>query len=260
MQYLSVLECLEAEVLGFQKRDNNSHQTILIRCLLYDNLGCGQSPPVEPHDKLAYTDCQQVSDLHALLESQLETTTQPTFLIAHSYGPMIALKYIQEYPITTLEGIILLSTGFSDGPIPLYDGGPRLFQLPLMILNCLQSMLTESFLKLGFSKTSHRDNPNLLERSRHDCNRNPMHVVQAYYAAHSWLSSIQASATVGNTPCFVLHGADDQIIPVASGQFVANQLGSSLNVVDHAGHMILVEQPQPVAKILLEFVIRCLFQ
>lgn len=219
-----------------------------LTCWLYDGVGLGDSPIVT--DPNAYSDEEQQADLHAILERV--DKTRPTIFMGHSYGPMGMLKYLQKHPLESLQGCIFLSTGFHDGPVPLENGGPGIFKLPLFLLSCLQSLMTESFLNMGLDASA---DPALVDAARKDCNANDMWVVQQYYKSNRWLSSSEAKEIIPlqTTPCLVVHGATDKIIPIKSGQFVANQLQSELVVVENASHLVLVEQPEVVAKAILNF-------
>jgi pimeloyl-ACP methyl ester carboxylesterase len=219
-----------------------------VTCWMYDGVGLGDSP-IET-DPNAYSDEEQLADLHAILERV--DKTRPTIFMAHSYAPMGMLKYLQKHPLESLRGCIFLSTGFHDGPVSLVSGGPGIFKLPLFLLNCLQSLLTESFLSMGLDASA---DPALVDAARKDCNANNMWVVQQYYKSHKWLSSSEAKEIVilQNTPCLVVHGATDKVIPIKSGQFVANQLHTELVVVETASHLVLVERPEVVAKAIVKF-------
>jgi pimeloyl-ACP methyl ester carboxylesterase len=218
-----------------------------VTCWMYDGVGLGDSPiETDPH---AYSDEEQLADLHAVLERV--DKTRPTIFMGHSYGPMGMLKYLKTHPLESLRGCIFLSTGFHDGPDPLVNGGPGIFKLPLFLLNCLQHLLTESFLNMGLDASA---DPALVDAARKDCNANNMWVVQQYYKSHKWLSSSEVKEIIlQTTPCLVVHGATDKVIPIKSGQFVANQLRTELVVVENASHLVLVERPEVVAKAIVKF-------
>jgi pimeloyl-ACP methyl ester carboxylesterase len=196
---------------------------------------------------------------------------------------------------------------------PLVNGGPAIFKLPLVVLQCLQPFLTASFLRLGFAKATWTDpihGAALIQAARHECNANNMHVVSCLYRNHQWLTSDEihqalrvvhpaqqrqkqrqqqrqqqqqrtlssntsnnasslATTTTTTTcstaeniwinrilpiPRLVVHGAEDSIIPLSCGQYLANQLDTELVVIDHASHAILVEQPKALATSVLTFV------
>jgi pimeloyl-ACP methyl ester carboxylesterase len=51
----------------------------------------------------------------------------------------------------------------------------------------------------------------------------------------------------------VMHGTDDEVIPIHCGQALANELDTDLVSIPNASHMILLEQPQVVAEHVLAF-------
>jgi pimeloyl-ACP methyl ester carboxylesterase len=259
-QYLLLLSALDKLLLQ-EPIGGGASSSSSVTCWMYDGVGLGDSP-IET-DPNAYSDEEQLTDLHAILERV--DKTRPILFMGHSYGPMGILKYLKTHPAPwlqdSLRGCIFLSTAFHDGPVPVVNGGPGIFKLPLFLLNCLQSILTESFLNMALDTTA--ADPALVDAARKDCNANDMWVVQQYYKSHKWLSSSEAkeillqttTTTTTTTPpaCLVLHGATDKVIPVKSGQFVANQLQTELVVVEHASHLVLVEQPEAVAKAIVAF-------
>jgi pimeloyl-ACP methyl ester carboxylesterase len=57
-----------------------------------------------------------------------------------------------------------------------------------------------------------------------------------------------------SAPSLIVCGADDQMTPVRYSQFLADKLPNAvLKVIPDAGHMVMLEQPQAVAKALTEF-------
>jgi len=56
------------------------------------------------------------------------------------------------------------------------------------------------------------------------------------------------------TPTLVLCGSDDRITPLRNSQFLAGTIsGAALDVISHAGHMVVLEQPQTTAQALRNF-------
>src|SRR5262249_36463256 len=62
--------------------------------------------------------------------------------------------------------------------------------------------------------------------------------------------------TGGNAPLLVIQGLDDIVAPPANGPALRDQLGERVQVVDipRAGHFVIVEQPDPVAAAVTEFI------
>jgi 3-oxoadipate enol-lactonase len=54
-------------------------------------------------------------------------------------------------------------------------------------------------------------------------------------------------------PTLVLHGTDDQMLPLSNGEAIARAIpGARLEVLDGAGHMFWIEQPQRSAQLVRE--------
>ncbi len=56
-------------------------------------------------------------------------------------------------------------------------------------------------------------------------------------------------------PLLVIQGLDDEAAPPGNGHALREQLGERVRVVDlpHAGHFLLLEQPEAVARAMSEF-------
>jgi pimeloyl-ACP methyl ester carboxylesterase len=238
---------------------------------MYDAVGCGDSPPLEDPD--AYCDSEQVQDLKALLRDHVHkngNTSQPTFIMGHSYGPnwiykLIVLLSQEGETNINISGLILVSSSLCNPRYRLQKGGPPLFRLPLWILNCLQPLLTNLFLKIGFASATHVKHPQMISDAKHANNQNDMNNVRRYYQAHDWawdLSDIQkhyygetdTASSTSSRPPLIMHGIEDQVIPIQCGQDLANQWNAPIVSVPDASHMILLEQPDTVARHVLEYV------
>jgi 3-oxoadipate enol-lactonase len=54
-----------------------------------------------------------------------------------------------------------------------------------------------------------------------------------------------------STPTLVIHGTEDQLLPVENGRLIAASVpGSSLEILDGVGHMFVWEQPERAARLL----------
>jgi pimeloyl-ACP methyl ester carboxylesterase len=250
-QFLPLLRSLETKLLPTSNSISNSNNLSSILCWMYDAVGCGQSPALGGAE--AYVDAEQVKDLQALLTNHVNLDL-PTYFLGHSYGPNWIYKCLQsssDSPSPTLmnvAGLILMSTGVRNAH--LQNGGPGLFKLPLWLLNCLQPLLTQSFLKLGFAPHTHSTNPELVQEAKRSNNGNDMQVICHYYRAHGWVEdgTIAFLKNEKNYRMLVLHGVQDGIIPIEHGQELANQLGIELSSIDNASHMVLVEQPDEISE------------
>jgi pimeloyl-ACP methyl ester carboxylesterase len=252
-QYISLWKALDS-LLSFSSTETSS--TLRMHCWAYDAIGCGRSPKIRNNIK-AYTDAEQVQDLQELLENHVDSKYD-TYFVGHSYGPTWIYKCLlllqqgnKKLSTTTLKpaGLVLISTGLECKELVV--GGPAIFRVvPLWFLKCIQPLLTASFLKLGFSPYTHKHDPELIVQAKEANNQNDMQVVIYYYKAHAWLSQLSPESM---PPALVLHGTDDEIVPIHCGQQVANQLRTTLVAVTDASHMILMEKPDKVAQHLVDF-------
>ena len=292
-QFIPLFTCLQKECL---LRNNQTEPLDSIDCWSYDAMGCGESPAL-PH-RTDYSDEEQVKDLCALLMDHVVDLTRPTYLVGHSYGPnwiyKLLLQLRRQPPFrddTTpnynmlhtmnLQGLILISSGVANPKYSLQTGGPGLFRVvPLWLLQCLQPLLTHSFLHMGFSPHTHRNNPTLIATAKRSNNRNDMTIVCRYYQSHDWITAEEIGTHLRHNdddndnrspapprPPLVLHGEDDQILPVQCGQELCNAWSGGgggggdvhvvpLTIIPQASHMVLLEQPQPVAHLIYQYMSR----
>jgi pimeloyl-ACP methyl ester carboxylesterase len=246
-------------------------------------MGCGESPALP--NLTDYSDEEQVNDLYALLMEQVVDITLPTYLLGHSYGPnwiyklLLRLRQFRDdddhddtrnnLHTMNLQGLILISSGVADPKYSLQTGGPALFRvIPLWLLRCLQPLLTQSFLHMGFSPNTHRVNPTLIAMAKGSNNQNNMTIVCRYYQSHDWITAEDIVAIQRQDlsprpqrPPLILHGEDDQILPVQCGQDLCNAWGGvhatpvPLTIIPHASHMVLLEQPQNVAQLIHQYLL-----
>jgi pimeloyl-ACP methyl ester carboxylesterase len=229
---------------------SENQASLRIHCWAYDAIGCGSSPKLSDGTARDYQDVEQVQDLKALLKDHVDSTYE-LFLAGHSYGPNWIYKYLQqdEQP-PKISGLVLISTALECKEVTI----PLILRFgPLWLLNCIQSLLTASFLQLGYSAWTREHNPQMIEAAKDSNNRNDMQVCLHYYNAHDWVCSLNKDEM---PPALVLHGAQDEIIPIKCGQHVSNQLGTELVSIDRASHMVLLEQPKEVARHVLAFLLQ----
>lgn len=215
-----------------------------IDCWSYDWMGCGQSPILR--DREAFSKRETVLDLLAVME--LLDPKLPTLIVAHSYGPSILVEAFELKPNLKIVGCVLIGTSLRIPGLPPCqpDGGLWIMKLPVFLLNCLQSTLTESFIQLAIHP-SHED---LREMVRQASNDNDMFLAQSYHGSTQWSHAAQVPP---HLPILILHGAEDGLIPVAYAQALANALDAPLEVIDTASHMVFLEQVDVVAQHVQDF-------
>jgi pimeloyl-ACP methyl ester carboxylesterase len=223
--------------------DNLQPTKYAVDCILYDWMGCGKSPHLK--DYSAYSNEESRADLLAVFHLTIDTS-KPVLLVGHSYGPMLFLPLLQTLP--NLKGCVFLSSALRTPHLKNPDGGHMLFKLlPLWILNCLQSKLTEAFLQMAV----HPSNTKIKQFSRLGSNQNNMIVARGYHGHHYWLRPNEICVQV---PSLIVHGLHDGVIGIAAGQELANALHPTKFVtIEQASHLVMMEQPKLVADAMVEF-------
>ena len=170
----------------------------------YDALGCGGSH--KPLEYSAYATSELVQDAMSIFEKYSSTIN---VLVGHSYGTTqvarVCAHLQRENRGDSIKGVVLL--GSMDVVVPF----KMLFQLPVFILNMLQSYLSKQFVQMALSK--HADE-SLREQMLHQSGQNSMEVCKYFYLNFEWASS-EDWKVVALYPLLLLQGEDDQITPMA---------------------------------------------
>jgi pimeloyl-ACP methyl ester carboxylesterase len=222
---------------------------------------------IAAQDSDLYDNDESIQDLRAVIAANCAPAS-PLFLVGHSYAANLILPYVLlEQSVSTIKdealarekaavikGVILLSCGIRTPSNPLPDGGsPLIRNLPLPLLNCIQSSLTSGFVNAAIHPDNARQNPDIVEELIESCTANRMEVVQAYHSQVKWFS-LPGSQPLLPFSFLIVHGDQDKIIPIQAGQEISNQLRHELHVVPNAGHMITMERPQEIASLVRNFV------
>lgn len=243
----------------------------VVRCVLFDAVGCGQSPVLA--DYSAYATEELVQDIQVVAQTFLDEHI-PVVWAGHSYAPNLLVRLLKEQqgsiPTSSNSGsspahasknefpspqaFVFLATAFrgdvsSQEPFP--DGGLPIFVLPVWILQCLQYWMTLSFVNSAI----HPKHTWLRNECLNSSNANSMFMVRSFYRQTQWCSLDEARSVVGDRPCLVVHGVDDGVLPLPYGQALTNAIGerADLFAVDQASHLVMIEQADRVAQRLLDF-------
>jgi pimeloyl-ACP methyl ester carboxylesterase len=161
--------------------------------------------------------------------------------IGHSMGGAVALSLAMDYPGRT-AGLVLVSCG---ARLPV----------PRDILENAASPSTFPFAAQGLHALScgFHTSPRLVEQ-----NLNRMMAVRPtlFYGDLLTCDRFDAAERLASiqTPVLVVCGMGDKLTPVRySTSLSARITGAALQTVDEAGHLVMLEQPQRLAKILSVF-------
>jgi pimeloyl-ACP methyl ester carboxylesterase len=151
-------------------------------------------------------------------------------LVGHAFGNRIARCLAVDQP-PLVRSVTLLAAGGLIGPsTPLGTSFRSATQAKMNGSDCVTT--------LGARWLSPASDPKVLEQ------------VECWPAVH-----LAHLASAGTAPLLVIQGLDDEAAPPGNGHALREQLGERVRVVDlpHAGHFLLLEQPEAVARAVSEF-------
>lgn len=213
--------------------------------IVYDHRGIGESSPMEE----PFTIAQLAEDAVALLDA-LEIDS--AHVLGISMGGMVA----QELALANPERVRTLTLGCT------YCGGEGSSLAGEDVLRRLaeamssgdreRAIRTAWEVNVSASFATNADAyatflANAVERSV------AVPVIMAQMqaiAAHDTRARLPGLATM---PTLVVHGTDDQMLPVENGRLIASQIaGSHLEIFDGVGHLFFWEQPEQSADLVRE--------
>lgn len=220
-----------------------------VTCVLYDLVGCGQSPCISNHE--AYHNKESAADLKELINKYTRTEI-PLIFVGHSYGPTIITAYLKEFEApANLKGLVFLGAAARTPSLALPDGGLTLMQLPVWVLNCLQSSMTASFVQAAVHPSHTKAREFIHEISQ----ANNMFVIQSYHRHTKFACPQDLLVLFKNTPVLVVHGLEDGIIHIQAGQELANVCAAKVVAIEKASHSVMLEQPDEVATAIMNHLI-----
>jgi pimeloyl-ACP methyl ester carboxylesterase len=160
-------------------------------------------------------------------------------LIGHSLGGAIIQEFTLLYP-QHVEALVLVGTG------------ARLRVLP-EILKGIQGRFEEtvrSICDYAFSKKTSRD---LIEKGIETMLQARPGVLYGDFAACDRFDIMDQVGTI-RVPTLVVCGGDDMLTPPKYSQFLAEKItGARLEIIDGAGHMVMIEKPGDFNSSVMEF-------
>jgi len=111
-----------------------------------------------------------------------------------------------------------------------------------------------AFIKSVFSKDSLSSKKELVEQLRGVVFSNSEHVIKMGLTALAERSETCSTLNEITIPTLIICGREDTVTPLAQSEFMNTGIkGSELRVIDNAGHVSNLEQPQAFNKHLLDF-------
>ena len=182
---------------------------------------------------------EYADDVIAFME---ELKIRAAVIVGHSMGSAVALTLALKYPKRVL-GLGLLGSGakLRVSPIILETvGNQNKFESAVNTINenCFSSETPKNLIELS-RRTMLQIRPPVLLGDFQACNE---------FDVTSQLEKIKV-------PTLIICGAEDRMTPVKfSGSLRDGIANSQLHILDHAGHMVMQEQPDAVADLLKQFI------
>lgn len=252
---------LSQEVWHYQRQDLATDT----RLVLWDQRSHGRSGRSDP----AHISIDQLGrDLAAVLAATVPAAGL-VVLVGHSMGGMTIMSLARQRPElfgTSVIGVALISTtahmvdatGFLPGPLrPLARwAGPTLLTGSARGRRAaLTERVREAGGDLAFLSTRYiafgdpSVSPAVVEFLERVIRATPIDVVADFYLALHEHDERAALATIGKVPTVVVTGEEDRLIPARqTAELAAAIPGAVLVRVPAAGHMVILEQPEPVTE------------
>lgn len=212
------------------------------RAVAWDMPGYGASATVEPYD---------FAHLAHACVGLIRAFDAPCILVGHSLGGMVAQEVIARAP-TAASALVLVATSAAFGRP---DGNwqaeyVRARTAPLDAGGSMADMAEEIVPQLL--------SPGASAAVREAARRSLAAVPEATYrSALAALVRFDRRADLARiaVPTLVVAGAEDKTAPPVMMQNLATRIrGARFVAMPHAGHLLPLEQPEPFARILIEFI------
>lgn len=112
----------------------------------------------------------------------------------------------------------------------------------------------DGFIENVFHKDSLSNKKELVEELRTVVFANSQHIITAGLTALAERTETCSTLSVINIPTLIICGREDTVTPLAQSDFMHQMIeGSTIRVIDNAGHVSNLEQPDEFNQYLLEF-------
>jgi 3-oxoadipate enol-lactonase len=167
-----------------------------------------------------------------------------------SMGGYIALKAVNKYP-KRFVGLILCDTQcIADSA----EQKSKRYKTIEQIYSGGLIDFAEGFIKNVFCENSFTDKKELVEKTKNVVLYNSQHAIAEGLMAMAERRESCSSLSSISVPTFILCGKEDLLTPVTQSQFMHENIkNSELKIIDKAGHLSNMEQPDEFNKYLKDF-------
>jgi 3-oxoadipate enol-lactonase len=215
--------------------------TLEYSSLRYDKRGHGLSDaPTGP-----YSIADHANDLHGLFEHhELERVV----IVGISVGGQIALEFASRFP-EHVAAAVFCDTGMKIGTAELWNTRIE------AVRNHGLEHISDAIMQRWFGADFRREQAALVRGYQNMLERQPTvgYIATCEALRESDLREAAQAVRDARVKTLVVCGKDDQSTPVALSQELAQTLETKLELIDNAGHLPCVEQPEAFARILNAF-------
>ncbi|MFQ6678610.1 MAG: alpha/beta fold hydrolase, partial [Fidelibacterota bacterium] len=204
---------------------------------LVDLLGHGRSPK----EKMGYTFSELFKDVEAVFQ---ENKCTKNIIIAHSYGVAFALHLFLSNT-SEIQKLILIGANQ-----PRLSSGAGIWNLPAFILEWMRPIFSKGFVKGAFHP---KTNQEFVKKEQSISDNNPMFVMKQLIKGMREMPGLD----LGNIPIpiLIINGEADGLTPVSGAKELSTLLPKAeLIVVEKASHLVMMEQPETVNKLIRDFI------
>jgi pimeloyl-ACP methyl ester carboxylesterase len=208
--------------------------------IIPDLYGNGKSDKPKP-DNNTYTFTEFDKDISVLFNKY---ASNDNIVMGHSYGGTFATSL-------TIKNQNKISKLILIAPVPCAPSLslPLMYRLPAPLLQLFRPLLEKEFQKAAFDPST---NPELVAEEMRANLTNPMYVISAMVAGMKDIPT--TDATTLTTPTLMLTGQHDQLIPPSvSTDYYRALPHHEFHSIDHAAHLIQLEQPAATNDLLRRF-------
>lgn len=205
--------------------------------LSFDYLGHGNSEkPKPPANANPYSFKNLYLDIETLFN---KFANEKNVVIGHSYGGALATNLVLHHPVNQL--ILLSPTTLQ--PKPTIGG---VFYLPIFMLELFRPIISKNFAYLAFHPNT---DSSLIEYELEMAKKNPMYMMKPMVL--DMLHLPKADIRQLTTPTLVVTSHLDLLIPAKPSIDFYKQLPHvEFKEIDHARHVLMVEQPEVINQII----------
>jgi pimeloyl-ACP methyl ester carboxylesterase len=258
--------CLRMGAFHFQRARLTQEWGSQVRMVFYDQRGHGQSGQAPPN---TYNVAQLGRDLETVLA--VLVPRGPVVLVGHSMGGMTVLSHARQFPQrypTRVVGVALIASaaeGVSRSPLGEILKNPALEAVRFAVRYAPKTVhrtrgAAKSVIAPILRAASYGDvkvSPSVVEFSEKMMHDTPIETLVEFLHALEVHDETEGLSTVAKVPALIACGDEDLLTPMEYSQDMADALPKSeLVIVEGAGHLVELEQPEVIDDALVRLVER----